>query len=131
MEGAEGVGKKNSVYCSTRHLEKVTGAVQGTEMEKVNQMAGFEDVVTHLDNCQAPFVARCVEDSELGNIMPVGFGDNRMIDDEMTEEGRVWNDHGPQWVGREGKKDGFVSTLTRMVSFLPEAPLGRTLQEGG
>ena len=29
-------------------------------------------------------------------------------------------DHGPQWVGKEGKKDGFVSTLTRTVSILPE-----------
>ena len=25
-----------------------------------------------------------------------------------------------QWVGKEGKKDGFVSTLTRAVSILPE-----------
>lgn len=35
-------------------------------------------------------------------------------------EGRRWNDHGSEWVGREGKKDGFVSTLMRMVSMLPE-----------
>ena len=44
-----------------------------------------------------------------------------MIDDELTEEDcRMWNDHCPQWVGKEGKRDGFVSTLTRMVSVLPE-----------
>ena len=42
--------------------------------------------------------------------------------DELAEEGegRRWSDHGPQWVNTEGKKDGFVSTLTRMVSILPE-----------
>ena len=34
--------------------------------------------------------------------------------------------HGVEWVGKEGKKDGFVSTLTRMVSVLPEGkPLFR------
>ena len=45
-----------------------------------------------------------------------------MVDDELTEEGdgRRWDDHGPQWVGKEGKKDGSVSTLTRAVSILPE-----------
>ena len=43
------------------------------------------------------------------------------MDDELAEEGegRRWNDHGPEWVGKEGKKDGFVSTLPRMVSILP------------
>ena len=35
-------------------------------------------------------------------------------------EGRRWNDHGPQWVGKERKKDGFVLTLTCVVSILPE-----------
>ena len=35
-------------------------------------------------------------------------------------EGRRWDDHGPQWDGKEEKKDGFVSTLTRMVSILLE-----------
>ena len=104
-------------------LRKATGAVQGTASDKVNQMAGMEDVPTHLDNNQVRFVARQVEDpSKLGNIMPVGFGDERMLDDELAEEGdgRRWDDHGPQWVNREGKKDGFVSTLTRMASILPE-----------
>ena len=54
--------------------------------------------------------------------MPVGFGDDNMLDDEVAEEegGRAWNDHGPQWVGKEGKEDRFVSTLTRAVSILPE-----------
>ena len=54
--------------------------------------------------------------------MPVEFGDDRMRVDEFAEEGkgRRWNDHGPEWVNKEGKKDGFVSTLTRMVSILPE-----------
>ena len=91
-------------------------------MDKVNQMTGVEDVITHLDNNQAGLVARGVEDpTKLGDIMPVGFGDENMIDDELTEEdGRMWNDHGVQWVDKEGKKDGFVSTLTRMVSILPE-----------
>ena len=63
-------------------------------------------------------MAKCVEDpSRLGDIMPVGFEDEGggAIDDELVEEGagRRWNDHGPCWVGKEGKKDGFVSILTR------------------
>ena len=60
--------------------------------------------------------------SKLGDIMPMGFSDERMANDELVEEGeeRRWNDHGPEWVGKEGKKNGFVSTLTRMVSILPE-----------
>ena len=56
--------------------------------------------------------------SKLEDILPVGFGDEGgVVDDELAEEGegRRWNDHGPQWVGKEGKKNGFVSTLTRMV----------------
>ena len=117
-------------------LRKATGAVQGTASDKVNQMAGVEDVPTHLDNNQVRFVARQVEDpSNLGDIMPVGFGDERMLDDELAEEGddRRWDDHGPQWVAKEGKKDGFVSTLTRMVSILPEGkPLwGGAMPESG
>ena len=43
-------------------LRKATGTVQGTSAEKVNQMAGVEDVPTHLDNCQVRLVARSVED---------------------------------------------------------------------
>ena len=40
-------------------------------------------------------------------------------DNELAEgEGRQWNDHGPWWVGKEGRKDGFVST--HAVSILPE-----------
>ena len=64
---------------------------------------------------QVRFVARHVEDpSKLGDIMPVGFGDERVLDDELAEEedGRRWDDHGPQWVNREGKRDGFVSILS-------------------
>ena len=78
---------------------------------------------TYLNNNQVRFVAQQVEDpSKLGDILLVGFGDDAMLDDELAEEreGRRWNDHGPQWVAKEGKKDGFVSTLTRMVSILPE-----------
>ena len=114
-------------------LRKATGAVQGTASDQVNQMARVEDVPTHLDN-QVRFVARQVEDpSKLGDIMPVGFGDIRMLDDELAEEGdgRRWNDHGPQLVNKEEKNDGFVSTLTCMVSILPEGkPLwGGTFQK--
>ena len=52
----------------------------------------------------------------------MGFGDERMLDDELAKEGggKRWDDHGPQWVNKEGKKDGFMSTLTRAVSILPE-----------
>ena len=72
-------------------------------------------------------MARCVENpSELGDIMPVGFGSRDIIDDKLTEEGegRGWDDHRPEWAGKEEKRDGFASTL-RMVSVLPEGnPLG-------
>ena len=78
-----------------------------------------------MENKQAYAVARCMEDpSSLGDIMPVGFRDQGggVVDDELAEEegGRRWNDHGPRWVGIEGKKDGFMSTLTCAVSTLPE-----------
>ena len=65
---------------------------------------------------------RVKDPSKLGDIMPVGFGNETVLDDEITEdgEGRNYNNHGPQWVGKEGKKDGFVSTLARMTSVLPE-----------
>ena len=104
-------------------LRKATSAVQGTASDKVNQMAGVEDIPTHLDNNQVRFVVKQMEERpQLGDMMPVGFGDERVLDDELAEEGdgRRRDDHGPQWVNKEGKKDGFVSTLTRMVSILPE-----------
>ena len=42
--------------------------------------------------------------------------DSEIVDDELAEEGEGrWNDHGPQWVGKEGKKDGFVSMLTAVL----------------
>ena len=72
-------------------------------------------------------MARCVEDpSMLGDNMPVGFGSRDIIDDELTEkgEGRRWDDHGPERSGKEWKRDGFASTLIRMVTVLPE---GKTL----
>ena len=67
----------------------------------VNRMAGVEDVRTNVENCQARFMARCVEDpSSLGDILAMGFGDvgGGIVDDELAEEGegRRWNDHGPR-----------------------------------
>ena len=68
-------------------LRKATGAVQGTAIDKVNRMAGVENVATHLDNNQVRFVAQCVEDpTKLGDIMPVGFGD-----DELAGEAKMRN----------------------------------------
>ena len=50
-------------------------------------MAGVEHARPHMNN-QVRLVARSVEDlSKLGDIMPVGFGDNSMLDDELAEEG--------------------------------------------
>ena len=51
---------------SYQALRKATGAVQGTAMDKVNRMAGVEDVPTYLDNCQARFVARCAISCQWG-----------------------------------------------------------------
>ena len=121
---------KGEVYCTYQALRKATGAVQGNASDKVNHMTGVEDEPTHLDN-QIRFVARQVEDPpKLGGLMPVNCEDERMLDDELAEEGdgRRWDDHAPQWVSREEKKEGFVSTLTQMVSILP---VGRMVPEGG
>ena len=103
-------------------LRKATVVIQGTSIDKVNRMAGTENMRTDLDNSQVRFVAWCIEDlSKLGDILPLGFGEEGRREDELMEEdGRAWTDHGPQWVGREGKKDGFTSTLSLMVSILPE-----------
>ena len=80
--------------------------MQGTAIDKVNRMVGVKDMHTHPDNKRTQFVARCIEDTpRLGDIMPVGFGDGM----------RRWNDHGPGWVGKEGKRDKFISTLTHML----------------
>ena len=74
-------------------LRKATGTVQCTSAEKINQIARVESVDIHMDNNQARFVARCEEDPyRLGDMMPVGFGEGRMMDDELGEEGdgRRW-----------------------------------------
>ena len=107
------------------HLRNVTGTVQGASAEKMNQIAGVESVDIHMDNNLVRFVARCVGDpAKFSDMLPVGFGDagRGVINDELAEkgEGRRWVDHGPQRVNTEGQKDGFVSTLTRAVSILPE-----------
>lgn len=62
-------------------------AIQRTAIDKVNRMAEVEDIHTHLDNNQARFVARCVENPTKLDIMPAGFGDQAMVDDELTEKG--------------------------------------------
>ena len=80
--------KKEFSRLQYQALRKMTGTVQGTSAEKVNRMAGVEDVGIHLDNSQVRFVARQVEDpTKLGDMLPVGFGDNNMLDDELAEEG--------------------------------------------
>ena len=56
------------------------------------------------------FIAKYIEDpSKFSDIIPVGFGDDGMIDDELAEEGRGrrWNNCGGQWVNKEWKKDRF------------------------
>ena len=67
-----------------------------------------------MDNNKVRFVARCVDDpTKLRDMLPVGFGDagGGVIDDELVKEGegRRWDDHGPQWVNTEEKKDEFMS----------------------
>ena len=97
--------------------------MQGTATDKVDQMAGVEDVHTPMDNNLVRFVARSVEDpSKLGDIRPGGFRDERMLDGELAEEGggRWWDFTAHSRSTRRAKKMGFVSTLTRAVSLLPE-----------
>ena len=67
---------------------------------------------------------------KLGDMLPVRIGDvGGVVEDELAEKGddRMWDNHGPQWIMKEREKDGFVSTLTRIVSILPE---GKPLWEG-
>ena len=79
-------------------------------------MARVKDVAIHLDNCQARFmVFRYMEDLfKLGHIMPVGFRNEKLIYDKLTEEGdgRRWDNNSQRWVGKEGKKHGLMFTLT-------------------
>ena len=128
--------EKESSRLQYQALRKAAGTVQGTSAGRVNQIAEVESVDIHMDNNQVRFVARCVEDPiNLGDMLPVGCGDvgGGVVDDELAEEGdgRRWDDHGPQWIAKEGKKDGFVSTLTCIVSILPEGKLlwGRPCQK--
>ena len=58
----------------------------------------------HMDNNQVWFLARTVEDpstGKLGDIIPVGFGDKIMLNDELAEEGG-----GRRWDDQEGWVDG-------------------------
>ena len=52
VEGAEGMGKRIH-RVQYQALRKVTGAIQGTSIDKVNRMVGTEDVRIHMDNKQA------------------------------------------------------------------------------
>ena len=108
MERAEGVGESRAVTVPG------TREKNGAESIKSTGWRGFK--MSHASgNNQVRFMARCVEDpSRLGDIMPVGFEDEGggAIDDEL-----------------EGKKDGFVSTLTR--SYQKGSLFGGAVQEGG
>ena len=71
-ERSEGVGKGIRPIAD-QALRKAKGAVQGTASNKVNWIARVEDVATFMDNNQARFVGRQVEDpSKLADIMPGG-----------------------------------------------------------
>ena len=115
--GDKGTGSEDSA--GGQALRKATSAVQSSSGELVNWMVGAEDVfffffmisirirrsgmakqaqdvATNLDNSQARFMARCVEDPwKLGGIIPMGFGDESIVNDELTEEG-VRRSHRPQ-----------------------------------
>ena len=87
-------------------LKKATGAVQGSSMEKVNKIAGVEDVETIMRANQARFIARCMAD-------PAGVGDIL----QGKEEGRDWRDKDIRWMPQEHKgKDGFTLVAYRMQS---------------
>ena len=78
-----------------------------------------------MDNNQLQSVARSVEyPSKPDDMMPVEFEyvGRGVIDNKLAEGGggRRWDYQGPQCVAKEGKKDRFVSILTRIVRILPE-----------
>ena len=63
--------------------------------------------------------------------MPVRFGE---VYNELGEEGegRRWNYHGPEWVSKEGKKHGFVSTNAHgQYPVRGQTSVGETVHESG
>ena len=71
-------------------LKKSTGAVQGSSMEKVNRIAGVEEVDTIMRASQVRFIARSMADpSGVGDMWPKSA---RPENGEDGEEGRDWRD---------------------------------------
>ena len=67
-------------------LRKATGAVTGASMEKINLIAGVEDVYTTLNATQQRFMARCMQEPSR----------TRDIFAECESEGRrAWHDNLP------------------------------------
>ena len=93
------------------------GAVQGSSIEKVNRIAGVEEVDTIMRASQVRFVARSMADPlGVGNMWPkLAWPENR----EDGEEGRDWRDKNIQWMPEEHKGcEGYTSIASRMMAQL-------------
>ena len=86
-------------------------------MEKVNRIAGVEEVDTIMRASQVRFVARSMADpSRVRDIWPKSV---RPENDEDGEEGRDWRDKNVRWMPEEHKgRDGYTSTASRMIAQL-------------
>ena len=91
-------------------LKKATGAVQGSSIEKVDKIAGVEDVDIIMKSAQTRFVARSIANS-------TGVGDICLGCE--TEVGRHWRDKELRWAPKEHVgKDGYTSIASRMLAQL-------------
>ena len=98
-------------------LKKSTGAVQGSSIEKVNRIAGVEEVDTIMRASQVRFIARSMADpSGVGDMWPKSA---RLGNEEDGEEGRDWRNKNIRWMPEEHKgRDGYTSIASRMVAQL-------------
>ena len=91
-------------------MRKCTGAVLGSNKEKVNKIAVVEDVETILNTGQARYIARCMADPSTT--------DDIWEDEVPNKNGRPWNDHQTPWNPPKGSKhkDGFQTVAGRLLS---------------
>ena len=79
-------------------LRKCTGAIMGSNKEKVNKIAGVEPVKMIMDQAQARFVIRSMRNpAGTGDLWPGDIKIENQEDERNDEGGREWDDHGDTW----------------------------------
>ena len=105
-------------------LRTCTGAIIGSDMEKVNKLAAVEDVDTILEAGQMRFMARSMGDPSTSR----DIWDSALV----RAIGRQWTDHSALWHHSEVAfgKDGYESIAVRLLGRL-EVELGECISWGG